>query len=404
MSSSKKKILFLANGFPRYDNPSRCVFNLRAVEQLSEFVEVKVLVIRAWRPFGRLKGAYRYANCNVQNLYLPVVPFAQPRIPLSNTRFMYFLSTIFSLKTVYRQAPKKIDDYWLIHSVSASLPAFIGALWSRRYGVPHVTQLIGSDVNVLLPKIYNMPRIKGWEKKISGVIANSRRLGVTFSKYYPNVRPIRVIYRGTDLDNFNPTGPSYKLKNAYKGVRFLYMGGFPQDTNANKKGGCTLMSAWHRYEKLLIYRDASLLLGGPCTPNSQLLSWRESLIDSNRVHILGVVEPSDVPLVMRAVDAILIPSLNEGMPNVGMEAIACGRPVLGSNVGGMPELVRDGLEGMLVDATDIDVWGKTLIWAASNREALINMGESARHRAIELFDSTSYGKCLYEFYKEIVPM
>jgi len=406
MPSSKKKILFLVNGFPSHDNPSMCVFNLRAAEQLSKFVEVKVFVVHTWRPFKRLEDEHKYANYNVQHIYFPGVPFSHPRIPLSNIRLIYLLSTIFGLKTVYRQAPKKMDDYWLIHSVSADLPAFIAARWGRRYAVPHVTQIVGSDINVMLPMTHNIPGIRGWEESLSGVIANSQNIGSIFSKYYPNVQPVSVIYRGTDLCNYNPIVPSCELKNGYRGVRFLYLGGFPQsrgDSTANKKGGYTLVSAWHIYEKSFIDMDASLLLGGPATPNERLQLWQESLIDPSRVHILGSVKPADVPSIMRAVDAILIPSHNEGLPNVGMEAFACGRPVLGSNVGGIPELVRDGKEGMIVPVGDVDAWGKMLIWAASNRETLIYMGKSARHRAEKLFNSANYGKNLFEFYKRIVP-
>ncbi len=405
MPSSKKKILFLVNGFPSHDNPSRCIFNLRAVKQLLEFVEVDVFVVHAWHPFRRLKGNNQYANCTLQHLYIPGVPFAHPSIPLSNTRFIYSLSTICSLKTVYRQAPKKIDDYWLIHSVSANLPAFIAAQWSKRFGVPHVTQLIGSDVNVMLPMIHNMRWIRGWEKSLCGVIADSQNIGSVFSKYYPNVRPVHVIYRGTDLCTYNPIGPSYEFKNAYRGVRFLYLGGFPQsrgDPTANKKGGYTLISAWRRYEKSFIDMDASLLLGGPETPNARLQFWQDSLIDPSRVHILGSVKPEDVPSIMRAADTILIPSPNEGLPNVGMEALACGKPVFGNDVGGIPELVRDNKVGILVSPNDIDAWGKALIKVASDKTTLVNMGKFARLQAENVFNSENYGQNIFEFYKEIV--
>jgi glycosyltransferase involved in cell wall biosynthesis len=312
---------------------------------------------------------------------------------------------MFSLKMLYRQDFEHIDKYWLIHSVSVGLPALIAGQWCKQYRLPHVTQLIGFDVDIMMPFMKKMPGIKLWDKSVVGVVANSRYLAEKFIKYYPNTDNIRVIYRGVDLKRFNPSiavNESYKLS---KGVSFLYLGGVGYSETEHTgymKGGNTIIDAWKKYEKDLLKLDASLLLAGPNTPNQQLISWRDSLGYPDRVRFLGLVHPNDMPRLMCSVDAILIPSLREGLPNVGMEAFGCGKPILGSQVGGIPELVRDGLDGRLAPPGDVDAWGLLLVESAANREELIRLGISARHRVQQFFDSICYGKHLYEFYEEAV--
>src|SRR5256885_1959449 len=69
---------------------------------------------------------------------------------------------------------------------------------------------------------------------------------------------------------------------------------------------------------------------------------------SDRVRFLG--PRADVPRLFAASDALVLSSWHEGMPNVVMEAMAARRPVVATNVGGVPELVEDGVTGLLVDA------------------------------------------------------
>lgn len=64
--------------------------------------------------------------------------------------------------------------------------------------------------------------------------------------------------------------------------------------------------------------------------------------------------------MIRACDVVVLPSLNEGLPNLAIEAQACGRPVLGTNAGGIPEAVLDGKTGIIVQKGDRDALSKGL--------------------------------------------
>jgi glycosyltransferase involved in cell wall biosynthesis len=73
---------------------------------------------------------------------------------------------------------------------------------------------------------------------------------------------------------------------------------------------------------------------------------------SQHVHFVGY--RNDIEAVMARSDIVLLPSYTEGLPRSLMEAMALGKPVVATNVGGIPELVRDGIDGILINAGEVD--------------------------------------------------
>jgi len=403
IQTQKKKIIFLANGFPRAGRLHENIFNLNAVKQLLKYYDVKVMVIRTSRLYRRL-DKYRIADIEVKYINLPVIPFEHPSIPILFNSIMYKYSTIYALKMFQ---PKRLDidnfkDYHLIHSVGGTLTTFIANKIAQHLGIYHITQLIGIDVDFEMPIMCKIPEIRKIYSNISGVVANSHYLAGKYLEYIPETRNIRVIYRGTDIQRFCPSNDADDdSRKQIKGVTFLYLGGFGYNhkgATANMKGGDTLLAAWEKNENELRHLDARLMIGGPNTPNEYIERWRRHLKYPDAVIILGIVDPDDMPKILRSSDAVLIPSLKEGLPNLGMEAAASGKPVIGSNVGGIPELVRDGVDGILVQADNFEAWGIILVKAAASKEQLISYGISARNKAKILFDSSFYGEKLYKFY------
>ncbi len=74
----------------------------------------------------------------------------------------------------------------------------------------------------------------------------------------------------------------------------------------------------------------------------------------DRVDFLGRKPPKEVADLMRAADVLCLPSRSEGMPNVVLEALACGAPVVATAVGEIPFLIRDGVNGAVVAGEDDD--------------------------------------------------
>jgi glycosyltransferase involved in cell wall biosynthesis len=104
-----------------------------------------------------------------------------------------------------------------------------------------------------------------------------------------------------------------------------------------------------------------------------------------RAHELGIVRDSlflgyqdEVADYYAAFDALILPSANEGTPVSAIEALAGGRPVVATRVGGVPDVVRDGVDGFLVEPGDVDAMAERLSRLATDAPLRHRMGEAGR--------------------------
>jgi glycosyltransferase involved in cell wall biosynthesis len=104
-----------------------------------------------------------------------------------------------------------------------------------------------------------------------------------------------------------------------------------------------------------------------------------------RAHQLGIVRDSlflgyqeEVASYYAAFDVLILPSANEGTPVSAIEALAGGRPVVATRVGGVPDVVRDGIDGFLVEPGDVDAMAERLSVLAADPPLRHRMGEAGR--------------------------
>jgi len=94
---------------------------------------------------------------------------------------------------------------------------------------------------------------------------------------------------------------------------------------------------------------------------------------------------SEIAGYYRLFDAFVLPSVNEGTPVSAIEALAGGRPVVATRVGGVPDVVRDGVDGFLVEPGDVDAMADRLAALAGDPELRARMGAAGRERVIERY-------------------
>jgi lipopolysaccharide/colanic/teichoic acid biosynthesis glycosyltransferase len=120
----------------------------------------------------------------------------------------------------------------------------------------------------------------------------------------------------------------------------------------------------------------------------------------DRVVFTGFVE--DIPRVMAAIDLFVLPSYREGMPRTIIEAMACGKPVVATNIRGCREEVVHGVTGMLVPVKDAASLAEAMKSVLSNPDLAQEMGRAGQQRAVEMFDERTVLDRQMEAYRHLV--
>jgi glycosyltransferase involved in cell wall biosynthesis len=129
--------------------------------------------------------------------------------------------------------------------------------------------------------------------------------------------------------------------------------------------------------------DAVLCMVGDGPDRTRLEQLAHDLGIARACYFVGYQE--DVAGYYRLFDAFVLPSVNEGTPVSAIEALASGTPVVANRVGGVPDVVRDGLDGFLVDPGDVTSAGAKLAVLAGDDGLRKKMGEGGRKRVLERY-------------------
>jgi glycosyltransferase involved in cell wall biosynthesis len=191
--------------------------------------------------------------------------------------------------------------------------------------------------------------------------------------YRVDPQQVSVIPPGIDLDSFRPGVSDNPLP------RILFVGGdFP------RKGGDLLLEVFRR--RLVGKAELALVTPAEVAPEPGVTVHRNVKANSKVLHEL-----------FSGCDIFALPTRGEVLPLAGMEALASGLPVVATRVGGLPELVRDGETGRLVDVDDATALGDALEELVTNNALRRRMSAQARADAVERFDSRKNALRVFEF-------
>ena len=394
MFAAHKMILFLVNAFPSPDNPHKSPFNFRALKSLIDAgVDIQAVHLRSWSPRRKTVERYQLDGVPVIAVGLPyLVKLPAALISLN----LWFYKRLFNRLALKLGRFNEID---LIHSVGAGHAGVVGSALSKEYDIPHIVQCIGSDINLVIPSMKDNFGVKGWEQYVDCFPCNSIELANQVHSLYPKALT-EVIYRGVNLREFYPD-PS---KRAPGTMVFTYIGGFtPKETKPfgiDQKGGVTVLKAWKLVREALPDLPVRLKFGGPAVKRDNVSAVYNGDIAKDGIDVIGQVSKTEVGPLLQSSNVVLIPSMFEGLPNAAMEASASGAALIGSRVGGIPEVIKEGETGFIVERKDEKALADRMLALINNRQLADRMGTAGRAYMEGRFDNAQFASGYMKLYEK----
>ncbi len=345
------RVLVLSSVYPSATIPTRGIFVHERTRHLSPVDRLEVVAPVSWFPLNRLlrgKDRALVPAAGIRDGVSVSYPrfLSIPRVGKSLDGLLYFASVLPALLHLRRRF--RFD---LIDAHFAYPDGLAGILLGRLFDVPVVVTLRGTEVRLARSRL-RRPQVALVVRRAARVIAVSQSLAdLAVSLGAPQDR-VRVIPNGVDGGRFRP-GPRADARKRL---------GLPADRPLIVSvGGLTERKGHHRViaalPRLLLRHPGALYaaVGVPSVEgnNEPLLRRLAAELDlEGHVLLPGATPHEEIATWLQAADLFCLATANEGRPNAVMEALACGVPVVTTDVGGNREIVEPGRDGLLVPFGD----------------------------------------------------
>jgi len=345
------RVLAITRIFPNAAEPQSAPFNRLQLAALGRRCRVEVIATLPWFPgvglASRWSAAARLVHVPRQE-QIAGLPVVHPRalyLPrLHGAAAGLYVTSLLPEVMARRGHVDVVLGTWAYPDGCAAVAL------ARLLGVPAVVKLHGSDLNVIARQRGPRLQLRALLPRAARVVAVSRALAGEAAALGVPADRIRLVRNGVDGDRFRVGDrPAARAALGLAADRrlVLYVGHLKEN-----KGVLDLASAMAAVE------DADLAVLGGGEAAGRLEAALAPL--GERARMLGERPHDEVPIWMAAADLVVLPSWHEGTPNVVIEALACGRRVVATRVGGTPDLITSPLLGTLVPPKSPDALAEAL--------------------------------------------
>lgn len=338
------RILALTNLYPNPYQPHRATFNRHRFRILGERYPVQVIAPIAWTD--------EFQACRRGSAPLPshrrmtfdglIVDHPRYFFPPRFARSWYGQFFLASIKGTFHRVVREFQPD-LVFTPWAYPDGWAAVRLGRRVGLPVIVQVLGSDILLLDRFPARRRRTEEALRAADGVVAVSRDLADHVVRMGVDPSKVRVIYDGVDTSTFRPGDKAREraiLNLPIEERVLLFIGNL-----VRVKAVDVLLRAC---ADPALKNDAVRLIvvgQGPLRASLEGLAAELDLAD--RVRFIGPIPHADLPRWFRSADVFVLPSHSEGVPNVLLEASACGTPWVASRVGGIPEIAHLGISRLV---------------------------------------------------------
>lgn len=277
-------------------------------------------------------------------------------------------------------AQHRRDPFHVIHAYYVTRPSFVAVFAARLLGVPSVVSARGNDLDRTVLDPSKAAHTLYALQHATAVTANSRDLARKAEALGVG-RGVTLIPNGVDAEHFHPQEPSAELRNSL-GFSDRPIIGFVGEARA-KKGLAHLLLA---YGAIAERTNAALLfLGGVRKNDRSTLDVFRAQHPSLPIVVVEDVSPTQLPPYYALIDVLTMPSLRDGLPNALLEGMACGRAVVATDAGGMPDVLRHGENAHMIEAGDVEGLAAGMSQLVLDHALRSRYGSAARATVLERF-------------------
>jgi len=266
----------------------------------------------------------------------------------------------------------KEKKYDLTHTFFGVPCGFLGYLF--RNEMSYLVSIRGSDVPgynsryALLYKILT-PLIRKIWRNSKAAIANSEDLKNLSLKSAPRQK-IEVIYNGVNVEEFKPSNKTNQEFTVISTSRLT-----------ERKGIEYLVDGFVEFNKK--HKNSKLLLIGKGNSEKELKEKIKKASMQNKIDFLGIIDHRKIADYYRKADVFVLPSLNEGMSNSLLEAMASGLAIVSTKTGGIMELIDDNNRVIIKKQSSLDIF-KALEKLYLDKKKLDNFKKASRESALKM--------------------